>query len=93
MNAVQGFCFYNYNKVAGASQTHKHLQVVPFEHFKTPLLDHILKIVENEDLNGEDFIKINLSMFLEYKYAAYKFKEFNHNDTQEQYEQFLQRVY
>ena len=57
------------------------MQVVPFEHFKTPLLDHILKIVENEDLNGEDFIKINLSMFLGYKYAAYKFKEFNHNDT------------
>lgn len=25
LSAVNGFCFYNYNKVAGASQTHKHL--------------------------------------------------------------------
>lgn len=83
MVAIKGFCFYNSNKTAGASQTHKHLQVVPYEHFSSPVLDHLLGIFDKEDLNDADFKKINLSLYKDLKYSAYKFREMSHKDTQE----------
>ncbi|MDJ0658435.1 MAG: phosphorylase [Crocosphaera sp.] len=53
---VDGLGFYNSGKIAGASQRHKHLQIVPFplipELSKTPI-DPIIKTVSYQDNMGQ----------------------------------------
>ncbi|MGK7958737.1 MAG: phosphorylase [Crocosphaera sp.] len=53
---VDGLAFYNNGKIAGASQRHKHLQLVPFplipELPKTPI-DPIIKIAQYQDSIGQ----------------------------------------
>jgi ATP adenylyltransferase len=52
---IDGLCFYNSGELAGASQRHKHLQLVPFplipELNKTPI-DSIIETVEYKDNIG-----------------------------------------
>jgi ATP adenylyltransferase len=60
---IDGLCFYNSGELAGASQRHKHLQLIPFplipELIKTPI-DTIIKTVEYHENIGKipcfDFI-------------------------------------
>ncbi len=53
---IDGLGFYNNGKIAGASQRHKHLQLVPFplipELIKTPI-DTIIETVEYQDNIGK----------------------------------------
>ncbi len=49
MKALDGFIFYNSGPISGASQSHKHLQVVPVSSLpnrKIPINDRILDAIK-----------------------------------------------
>jgi ATP adenylyltransferase/5',5'''-P-1,P-4-tetraphosphate phosphorylase II len=49
MKAMDGFLFYNSSPVAGASQSHKHMQVIPvgsLPNKKIPINDKVMEIIK-----------------------------------------------
>jgi ATP adenylyltransferase len=67
MNTIDGFMYYNSNKNAGASQSHKHLQVVPYGSFPTKLL--LTKIDRQlRNMNG-----LTTLPWFNFAHAIYKF--------------------
>ena len=67
MNTINGFMYYNSNHSAGASQSHKHLQVVPYDSFPTKLL--LTKI----DRQLRNFSGITTLPWFNFPHAIYKF--------------------
>ena len=70
---VDGYGFFNGGFNAGASQPHKHLQVLPFEHNKEYGIFLLMK-------NEENLEKLNLEYLKSVGFLFYKIKifEFNH---------------
>ena len=89
LKAIEGFAFYNSSKVAGASQEHKHLQVVSYEHFNTPFLSYLINIFSAKVNENIEYLKIQISVFEKYAYSAYCFREFRCNDNIEDYSKYL----
>src|SRR5262245_14326270 len=53
LTEVDGLCFYNAGPIAGASQPHKHLQLITFDSIELPLpIDPILRFAQVDALLG-----------------------------------------
>ena len=82
LDALHGFAFYNSDKKAGASQSHKHYQVIPYKSVDLPYLNLILECVRNQ--KGENIYfenrqveRLKLNVFEGYQYALIKFEKLN----------------
>lgn len=96
--ALDGFSFYNSDKISGASQKHKHMQVIPYSSANIYYLDEIKKIVNNSSgyLIKEQAELKHLSFpFLDkYKYCLVKFDELVMKDQDlKEYSKYLKSVY
>lgn len=92
--AVKGFAFYNSSKVAGASQEHKHLQVLGYENFDNDFFKQIRKSFEHVQLTDkEEYKQVQCWVFEEWIYAGIKFRKVGSKDTQEEYAEYLKKVY
>jgi len=62
MKALNGVLFYNSGPDAGASESHKHLQVLPFDNIPGKKLPINQKIMEALKRNGVDKERSHLSL-------------------------------
>lgn len=95
-----GFGFFNSDEKAGASQRHKHLQVVPYAHFRSHYLTRITEIVADPERNAIEIDKKNGLTFLffpffrTWKYSLVKFREWDPlHESAEDYKKHLFLVY
>jgi ATP adenylyltransferase len=103
LKVLNGFCFFNSDERAGASQRHKHFQVVPSKNFETYYLQEIREII----LKSSKFIRKSCSfpipkdvdnlefpIFEGYKYSFLKFREFSpFVESLEEYAVYLKEVF
>eukprot|EP01017_Pseudomicrothorax_dubius_P013591 TRINITY_DN16055_c0_g1_i3.p1 TRINITY_DN16055_c0_g1~~TRINITY_DN16055_c0_g1_i3.p1 ORF type:complete len:216 (+),score=27.53 TRINITY_DN16055_c0_g1_i3:331-978(+) len=84
MFALNGFAFYNCGSEAGASVTHKHLQVIPIEEFRNQVMfDEFEKIVE---LSGDEIAEYPSFKF---RHCLLKLPSFDHRDTFESFSEAI----
>ena len=95
---LDGFVFYNSGKRAGASQKHKHLQVVPYSSLNYFYLNKVKETVQAsdkhtiKDVNGISFLEF--PYYDKYKYVLMKFKPIDKNTQDiEEYAVELKKVY
>lgn len=109
LKTLNGFCFFNSDKRAGASQRHKHLQVVPSKNFETFYLQEIKEIVlksykynkkKNKTENDTEKIIIDgledleFPIFEGFRYSFVKFKAFNpYKESIEDYSIYLKIIF
>lgn len=92
-----GFGFFNSDEKAGASQKHKHLQVVPFAHFRTPYLARLRQTVDDAERNAIEIDRKNELTFLffpffrPWKHALVRFREWD--PLREAPEEFRRRLF
>jgi len=95
-----GFGFFNSDEKAGASQKHKHLQVVPLLHFRSPYLTKLTEIVDDAERNAIEIDNKNGLTFLffpyfrAWKHSLVKFREWDpFRQSAEDYKKHLFLVY
>lgn len=100
MKIHNGFAFFNSDMKSGASQKHKHLQIIPYSEFKTRYLDKILEIIADEkkvalEIDSKlGFTSLFFEYFEPYKYCLGKFREYNpFVESPEIYKKYLFSVY
>lgn len=102
LKTLNGFCFFNSDKRAGASQRHKHLQIVPNKNFETFYLQEIREIILKSYKFGrksstekiEDVEDLEFPIFEGFKYSFVKFREFNaYKESIEEFSVFLKNVF
>lgn len=95
---LDGFSFYNSDKKSGASQKHKHMQIIPYSSVSIYYLDKIKAIVNNPNgniLKEAHGIKYLSFPFLDkYKHCLVKFDELNTKDQDlKEYSKYLKSVH
>ena len=100
MKLHSAFAFFNSDEKSGASQKHKHLQILPLANFQTTYISKILEVVNEID---KDALEIDSSaqvsflffpFFEKYKYCLAKFREYNpFLESPDEYKKYLYAVY
>ena len=100
MQVHEAFAFFNSDQRAGASQKHKHLQIIPYSSFDSHYLDLIHNTLKTEDENAlEIFNELKLKflrfpIFKDFKYCLAKFKAFDpYAESADDYRKYLMKIY
>jgi ATP adenylyltransferase len=101
-NSLNGFAFYNNGPLSGSSVPHKHMQILPTEHFNNrAIIEEFDAIVsgdkegialnENQNSNGVEFYEV--PFYSKFKHVLVKLPEFETEDDFTSYGSKMHEAY